>query len=474
VRARAAIDIGAVVAVKAAAAAWVWLGGFRAVSDDDFARVVLAQRWAADPKLDPTGTSWLPVPFWIHGGVMWLIGDTSLTCARVTSFALGLASAVLVWFAARLLVADRRAALAGALVAAAFPWSARLGVATVPELPTAALAFFAVASLASRDGGVRVAAAFALLAASLSRYEPWPLVIAFAVVSLWQARRAEIEWRAAIAAVVIATLGPAAWIAHNAYAHGEALHFLVRVSAYKRAVGGDDSLAVIGYALALLREEPELWIAAVACAIGASLRSVPTETASPWPRLAGALAFMVLALSLAAARGGAPTHHNGRALLAVWLALAVYVGAGLTRIALAKGHARIAVGLVSIAALPVGALVLRPWYARLDSMADREPEVAIGRAVRDLPKSARVLIEVRDFGFFAVEAGSGRPDCFIADRTLDPRDGAQTTSFFDQRALRDKLASTRATHVVAAPSDATAWLGEPIASVKTWRLWSVP
>ena len=58
------ILITAVIAAKAAVGAAVLIGGFRAVSDDDFARVVLAQQWAAHPTLDPTGTSWLPVPFW--------------------------------------------------------------------------------------------------------------------------------------------------------------------------------------------------------------------------------------------------------------------------------------------------------------------------------------------------------------------------------------------------------------------------
>jgi hypothetical protein len=34
------------------------------VSDDDYARVVIAQRLSL--ALDPSGTSWLPFPFWLR------------------------------------------------------------------------------------------------------------------------------------------------------------------------------------------------------------------------------------------------------------------------------------------------------------------------------------------------------------------------------------------------------------------------
>src|SRR5207244_11540149 len=95
-----------------------------------------------------------------------------------------------------------------------------------------------------------------------------------------------------------------------------------------------------------------------------------------------ALAFAVAALSLMAARGGAPTHHNGRALLAVWLAVAVAAGAGLFTAAHAHTRrGRFAVG-AALAALPLGAFVLRPWYAPPDAMSARAPEVAIGRLAR--------------------------------------------------------------------------------------------
>src|SRR5947199_83706 len=85
-----------------------------------------------------------------------------------------------------------KAALAAAVLSAILPWSARLGVATVPELPTAALALLALGSLAPPRGGEDERALLrrrpwggaALLAACLSRYEVWPLAAGFAALSL--------------------------------------------------------------------------------------------------------------------------------------------------------------------------------------------------------------------------------------------------------------------------------------------------
>src|SRR5690606_32494031 len=72
-------------------------------------------------------------------------------------------------------------------IATALPWSIRLGVATVPELPTAALTVFAVATIAARRH--QLLGAVALLAATLSRYEPWPVAAAFAALCVWDAAR---------------------------------------------------------------------------------------------------------------------------------------------------------------------------------------------------------------------------------------------------------------------------------------------
>src|SRR3954469_25143132 len=79
-----------------------WWSGFRAISDDDYSRVVIAARFAHQPSLDPSGTSWLTLPFWLYGVPM-AVFDDSLGTARVVAVLLGAASAVLVWASARVL-----------------------------------------------------------------------------------------------------------------------------------------------------------------------------------------------------------------------------------------------------------------------------------------------------------------------------------------------------------------------------------
>ena len=93
----------------------------RAISDDDYSRVVIAARFAAQPSLDPSGTSWLPLPFWLYGVPMALLGD-SLTTARGVAFVVGVASAILVWASGRVLGLLPRPALMAGVAAALLPY----------------------------------------------------------------------------------------------------------------------------------------------------------------------------------------------------------------------------------------------------------------------------------------------------------------------------------------------------------------
>ncbi|MEO8796345.1 MAG: hypothetical protein ABI551_00540, partial [Polyangiaceae bacterium] len=60
--------------VKLAVSFWVLRLGFSHVSDDDYARAVISEQFAHAPSLDPSGTSWLPFPFWLTGSVMMVFG----------------------------------------------------------------------------------------------------------------------------------------------------------------------------------------------------------------------------------------------------------------------------------------------------------------------------------------------------------------------------------------------------------------
>ena len=250
-------DLTLLAITKVVAGASVWLGGFRAVSDDDYARVVLAQSFAELPRIDPTGSSWLPFPFWVTGGVAMVFGP-SLDVARLAAIVQGILAVWLVYWAGRLCFAERREALAGAVLAATLPWSARLGVATVPELPTAALCVFALITMVPRARSQRMLGAIALLVATLSRYEAWPIAVCFFLWSVYEARQHPQHRRGLIGSALVAALGPAAWLGHNAIAHGDAFAFAVRVSAYREAVVGAAGRTLIAYPEALVREAPLL------------------------------------------------------------------------------------------------------------------------------------------------------------------------------------------------------------------------
>jgi hypothetical protein len=236
------LDAFAIGAFKLLVSALVLARGFRAVSDDDYARVVIAQRFAETPALDPSGTSWLPLPFWLYGGAFFVAGP-DLGVARGVALVLGAISAVLVLIAARWLGASRVGALVAGVVAAALPHSAWLGAATVPETLSASLTALGVAAFTSDDARRRLAGAAALGAACLCRYEAWSVTAAVAVFAIaGSARKRDLE-RLVPAAVALAPM--ALWIAHGVVRHGDALFFWKRVSAYKHALGGEPALGRI-------------------------------------------------------------------------------------------------------------------------------------------------------------------------------------------------------------------------------------
>jgi len=442
-----ALDASVVLAAKLAVSAAVLLQGFRALSDDDYARIVIAQRFVAQPSLDPSGTSWLPFPFWVHGAAMALFGRDPQV-ARATALALGAAGALLLWIAARWIGASRAGALLGAVLACAFPYSAWLGAATVPEAFTAALVVFGGAA-ASMQGARRVLGALALCAACLSRYEAWPAAAVFATLSARDAiaRRGRSE----SAAALIALLAPAAWILHGVLSHGDALFFLTRVAAYRRALGGPDGSwlsGLFGYPLAILRCEPEL-IALAAVGLWAALRSRGEQLLARYRRLLALLAGLLAFLVVGDVFDGAPTHHAERAVLAIWFGTAIFAGDTLVRAASTltpRERRRAAIGGAAIVLLCAG--LVRPWFARRDSFIEREKELAIGKSARSaLGPSDRLGVYTSDFGFFAVIASFSAPERAIAVDEHDPRNATRPMSF-SPRMMVDQLNAERASWLV--------------------------
>jgi len=418
----AALSLLAVLLVRSAVSLSVIGAGFHALSDDDFSRVVIAQSFAWRPRWDPSGTSWLPLPFWLYGTCMTLCGAT-LACARVLAFTLGLVGALGLWLAGRWLGLSRNAALLGTMLACAVPYAAWLGVATTPDYFTAVLVLLACCSLARRRPVIRICGAAALTAAVLSRYEAWPLAL---VWSLWVAAEAvrRRDWRslALAAAVLVAPLG---WMAHGVLYHGDALFFIKRVVNYRRALGvaGADAAArLLSTPQHLLRDAPELWAMTLVCSLGCWLAKV-RPLRQRWCRpLLGMLSIVIL-LMIGDWRDGAATHHVGRTLLPVWLLFSLLLAKGIADYFKKSGSVMRVVGAVGVAATYALAwTIIRPAVMNLDQFCPRIEETNMGAlASSRVPRGERLAIYTRDYGYFAVEAAFARPNDVVVLDTHDPR-----------------------------------------------------
>jgi hypothetical protein len=424
-RSFALLDAVALVAVKAAISLWVLRHGFSHVSDDDYARTVIAEQFAHAPHLDPSGTSWLPMPFWIEGSAMAALGR-SLGVARGVALVLSAASVVAPYAALRAAGVGRVESVVATGIAMALPWSAWLGAATVPESWVGALV--GAALVAMTDDRARPWCAAALLAASLSRYEAWPAAAVFALMCAIRSRgrgggalRREGTWAA------VAVLGVASWMIWNLYAHGSALHFLTRVRTFRQAVGAASvplAEKVLGYPRSLAVETPEV---AVLGAIGLAGMAADRTLRARWGWAMGGAAAVLAFLVAGDVRDGAPTHHPARALSPLWWVL---VACGVDAIGTAvrrSGRERGALGATTRAATTVAALA---WLALLPDrwsgapgLSDAERrEVQIARG-EDLARRGVPAAEVTPCSFehFALLASWAQPErARIHDRLATP------------------------------------------------------
>lgn len=408
---------GSLLALKAAAGAWALHLGFTHVSDDDYARVVIAEQFAHLPSLDPSGTSWLPLPFWLHGTSMLLAGR-SLGVAMGLAWLLGLASILVGYFALRGAGVPPTPSWIAALLVGTSPWNTWLGVATVPESWTAALVFFGAMTLVEplgrrAPGGRRLLGAAALLAASLSRYEAWPVAGVFAGVCVFDALRGAREARARLViAMGLALLGPCLWMAWNAHAHGSWLHFVARVSAFHKTHSPSAPVAeqALAYPRALFAGAPELVIVGALGLLGR--RAVLARWALPLASVGALLGFLVYG----DLHDGAPTHHAERALLVVWWVLAGFGVDGTYAWFLRHAWARpkreawaVALGVAT------GVALAGEWANRVRDYPgkaeeeDRVPQVERGLALRR-DEVAHVTVVPCEYEHFALLAAWGAPE----------------------------------------------------------------
>jgi len=410
------LDVVALATAKVALGAVVLHLGFSHVSDDDYARTVIAERFAHTPHLDPSATSWLPLPFWITGAAMMALGR-SLEVARAVAIVLGALSVAVPYAAMRVAGVPRAASLAATAVAMALPWNAWLGVATVPEAWTGALA--GAAMVAMVEPRARAWACGALLAASLSRYETWPACAVLAALCATAAMRGHRARNLVLGLLAIA--GPLLWMLWNAHAHGSPLHFLARVGAFRRAIGAAEQplpSKLLAYPLALLTETPE---AAALGAVGAVGLCASPTLRRRWLGAAACVLATMMFLVAGDVRDGAPTHHPERALSPLWWVL---VGMGADTIAAAAhlkdARSRAGLGLLTArAGTGLLAACALAWCVSLPSRWSRAPgeteverrDIPIARG-RDMRKRSAASAEITPCSFehFALIAAWGRPE----------------------------------------------------------------
>ena len=409
-------ELALLFAARGLACVAAFRSGFRALSDDDYARISIAQRFAAEPHFDPTGSSWLPAPFWAYGAAFRAFG-TGLGVARTVAIVLALAATVLVYVAARVLGTTRVAAVVAAVLSCLLvPYSTFLGVAALPEVPCAALLLFSAATLAVSDPALRALGGGALILACLSRYEAWPIAAACAAFCLWDALRQRRLSYLGCAALALA--GPALWLSLSHVSHGDAWFFIGRVTAYRRALGGHDvSLwrRLVEYPWALIWNALALSILFPIFALTAP--KIRQPDGPRYARCALALLAMLAFLMLGSVRDGVPTHHAARVLLPLWFFGCVVAGREFARRATdAAGRWRVGITVAAITMVP-------PLFTGLhlpsdEDFAQRALELEAGNAARQETKLG-LAIDTTDYGYFAVQAGFGSP---LGTSVLDDHD----------------------------------------------------
>jgi hypothetical protein len=392
--------------------------GFAQISDDDYARTVIAESFAHAPKLDPSGTSWLPLPFWVYGAAMMLFGR-SLATARALAFVLGIASAPVPYLGLRAVGSGRWAAVLGAALAALTPWSVWLGLAPVPEGWAGLLVGAAFFFLAARTGRGALTAAGLVLVASLSRYEAWPAAAFIAIVGALRVRGALGRTRLEhLACAGLAVLGPVLWLANNAYAHGDALHFFARVAAFRRASTGGVPIEarLLEYPRALWQDAPEILLASLVGVVALARRGARGASfRSTWALPLAGAATVIAVLVYGDVRDGAPTHHPVRALVPVLCVLAGFGAAGLEALGRSVvGRVAREAWLVAVAVffviLGVGSDVSRALLVPGNGDTERRgPQIARGR---DLASKGvrRLVVTPCAYEHFALIAAFGAPE----------------------------------------------------------------
>ena len=220
-------------AVTMACAAWYFYRtGATLYYGDAEAHLNIARRIidSRTPGLSQLGTTWLPLPHllmlpFVRHDELW---TTGLAGAIPAAIAMAMAGTFL-FAAVRRALDSTLAATVATIVFLLNPNTLYLGSIPMSEpfyyAALFALLYFTVRFGETRGWGTLVGAAIAASAASLTRYEGWFLIPFAAAYILARGKGVVRRSRRHILFCIIASIGPALWMAHNRWYFGDPLYF---------------------------------------------------------------------------------------------------------------------------------------------------------------------------------------------------------------------------------------------------------
>jgi hypothetical protein len=417
-----------------------------------------------------------------------LLFGPELRTATAVAWASGIVGTLLIWLAARTLGLARGPAFIAAALATGIPYSAWLGVASVPELLTTGLVVFGASTLATSHRNpaqpatrARNWGALALACATLSRYETWPVAAAFTVFCLWDAfRYRKLEptrmWAFGTASL-LASAGMLLWMSHGWASHGDATFFIERVAHYQKALGGHDFhgwAAFSRHPLLVVTHAPALMAAAtLGVALVLLLRIEVEGRLARLTRPLVTCAGLVVFLMIGDLRGAGATHHPARTLLPVWSFACIVIAATWPGLILRAwefitirstkwGSMRprlrsIALTLALITTLGAVLIVDGAQNQVLDGpqrFVDRSHELRLGERARRVVTTGRLLIAPEDYGYFAMIAAFAAPRRADTVDDRDPRHARLASLFDSPQALQRRLEHDRVQGLIVSQAHA--------------------